>query len=643
MKNNLLLFILLLASSLLLHGCYKISKAPLTPNFLASETNQAILDTQQAIGDSVNITRYLEVFSGKTEIPNFTDSMGKQNKLWLKCNDSVNPGLFTNEGICWFRLTLRNTTPDAYKRLLCFSNFDRVELIYSAEKIERAGELLPLKDWSYNSDNHCIILELGAKQKKTYGIKCYKQPPAINRSIRFIIRSEQNERSLQSVEIRSRMFDTVFLFFFLGFLSFCFIYFLAQFIFRLDEKILLVYSLYILFSLLYSFRDVDKHYFLQTEFTVFNGINIWGEAIFSYLSYIFYLLFVVYLLDLKSRQKWAYRLIIAGISIITLLLFSDIMLRLSGNELTALTIFRTARTLLFPLVIVYFALIIPLRGGYYSYFLTGSVFLVLGAGVNLLIFLIRDSPEFIFHNAISSKYGFWGNTVNYTRLGVILEVLFFSLGLSRKMQMAFVEATLREDSAIENRFHTHEVNAGLTTLRSKLGNEQEAEAYLVLFNKYLRKALELMKYKNGIELTKEIEMARAYFILRQEDDERFKFYFDDNKISTDNIFIPAGLLIPFIQNFFQHAVTSGFEQYKFAILLYKQGKKINLDITDNGKGIDTASVYNKSSSSGLDIARRKINLFNSLTETKLNFTIGNNTAAQGTLITITNLPKRNVK
>lgn len=596
------------------------------------------------MGDSLNITPYLEVFVGKTEGLNFTDINGQQNILWRKYNDSIYPELLNNGGICWFRLTLRNTMTGVYKGLLSFSNLDRVSVYDSSGKIEKAGELVALKEWSYATDNHCIIITVDSHQTKTYHAACYKQGKAIKHPVKFILRSEQNERSFQLFEIKSRMVDTVFLFFYLGFLFFAFIYFLAQYLFNVKEKILLVYCLYILFTLLYSFRDVDKHYFLQTTFPVFNGINIWGEGIFSYLSYIFYLVFLIYLLDLKKERIWAYRLITTAISIMILLLFTDIVLRLTGNDVTALTIFRTARMLLFPLIILYFLLIISLWGSYYKYFVTGSIFLVLGTGINLLIFLTRDSPGFIFHDVISSKYGFWGNTVNYTRFGVIIEVLFFSLGLAKKMRMAFAEAAIREDSAIENRFHTHEVKSGLFSLRSKLGNEQEAEAYLDLFGHYLRKALELMKYKDGIELTKEIEMTEEYFKLRQEDGKRFKFSFTNkSEIKTDNIFIPAGLLIPFIQNFFDHAVDADSEFNKFDLLLYKEGRKINLDITDNGRGIDKAVFYNKSGSSGLDIARRKINLFNSLMGTTLDFTIGNNKTARGTLITIINLPKKYTK
>lgn len=639
--NNLLCSLLFLICSFLLLGCKKVFKNSSKPNFSNYGENHNILETGKAMGDSLNVTPYMEMFIDHSEVENFSDSIVQQNKLWRKCEESINPGFFNQNGVCFFRITLRNTTPDEFKQLLCFSDFDLVKFDFFSENVALGGELAALKDWSYASDNHCVYVVLNGHQTKTYYIKCYKQSHVLEHPVKFFIRSEQNEQSYQSYEIKSRIADTAFLFFYLGFLFFCFVYFLSQFIYRLNEKILLIYSLYILFTLLYSFRDIDKHYFLKAAFPFFNGINIWGEVIFSYLSYIFYLLFVIYLLDLKRKRNWAYRLITSGIIIMTLLLFCDVILRLIGNEEMTVKIFIRARMLLFPFVILYFLLVMPFWRGYYKYFLYGSIFLLLGIGINLLVFLVRDSPSSILHEAISSKYGFWGNTVNYTRLGVIIEVLFFSLGLAKKMRMAFVEAAMREESAIESRFHTHEVKAGLTTLRSKLGNEEEATKYLNLFRDYLVKALELMKYKNGIELTKEIEMVREYFKLRQQDDERFQFHFTNKtEINPSDVFIPAALLIPFIQNFFDHAITDSTDNNKFDMILYKERKKINLAVLDNGPGIYNINIYDKTGSSGLDIARRKINLFNASLGTNLDFTIENNKEAKGTLVTIINLPKK---
>lgn len=636
MDRQLLIFLILI-SPLIFPACKKVDKEIPVPNFAAGVAADNILNIDKAIADSMNITAYLEMYTGDAPIANATVL---QKELWQKCADSLSPGIFTQKPIRWFRFTLRNNTAQPFRALFCFKDFDYVALDYFSTHVQKAGTLAPLKEWSYFSDNHCLVLYLNAAQTKTFYLRCDKGTSVNKHPVSFLLRSEQNEESFQAFEIRERMLDTVFLFFYLGFLFFCFIYFLAQFLYRSNEKVLIVYALYILFTLLYSFRDIDKHFFLQTAFPAFNGIKIWGEAIFSYLSYIFYLLFVIYLLDLKKERKWAFRLIVSAISLISILLFLDAILRLSGSHQSALILFVKSRMLLFPFTILSFILMLPFNGSYYKYFVFGLVFLVVGTGINLLVYVLRDHPEFIFYDAVSSKYGFWGNPVNYTRLGVIMEILFFSLGLAKKMRVEFAEAVLKQDNVIDNEFYTHEIKSGLYTLEDKLSAHSEAANFMVIYLDFLEKTLETMKSRTEVELNKEIAMAEAHFKLRQQNNHRFEFNFENNTgLETNKIFFPPGLLIPFIQNFFEHGIDDDHDKYQFNLLLYLDGKRINLDITDNGKGFETADIFNKPGSVGLTNAREKINIYNTFTGSKIDFSIGNNKTARGALITITNLKK----
>jgi hypothetical protein len=633
------LFFLLLTSTLAFSSCKKTASVSLHSDFNFSGINQTILDTDKAMGDSLNITPYLEIYTGQSLLPDFTDTSA--NKYWKQCDSTVYAGKYALERNSWLRLTLLNSSSVTFEKLLCFQDFDQVYFDCFSEKVEMGGDRTPIDKWSYASTGQCVTLKLGPHQQRTYYTKCYKRGPGVKRPLTFILRTEQNEKAAQSVEMRGRMLNTAFLFLYLGFLFFCFIYFLAQYLFRLQEKILLVYALYILFTFWYSFRDIDQYYFLKTAFTLFNGIYVTGEAVSSYLSYIFYSLFVIMLLNLKQERKWAYRLIMCVIGIITVLLAADIVLRLNDRSAEAFSLFRSGRMLLFPLIVLYYALTLPSRGSYYKYFLWGSLFLVLGMGTNLLVHLVRNNTSFLFYEAITSRYGFWGNPVNYTRLGVIVEVLFFSLGLAKKLQVDFVDAALREHSAIETRFYTHEVKSALTTMHDKLDNAVEAERYATTFGNFLQKVLQLMKETKGIQLALEIEIAHEYFRLRQEDDDLSELHFTNTAdINLDNIYIPAGLLIPFIQNFFDHAVTGTEEKSQLTLTLYKEGDKVNLKIQDNGGGLENIDVLGKPASSGLDIARRKINLFNTARGARMALKIENNKSSSGVSVTIINLPEK---
>lgn len=546
------------------------------------------------MGDSLNITPYMEMFIGDAEVTDFSDSIVQQNRLWRKCGEFIHPGNFSGKGICWIRLTMQNTIAETYKRLLCFNDLALVSFYNSSGNIEQGGQLAPLREWSYASSNHCITLRLDSHQTQTFFIRCYKQDSDIERPLKFIIRSEQNENSFQSFEIKSRMADNAFLFFYLGFLSFCFIYFLVQFLFRLHERILLIYSLYLLFTLLYSFRDIDKHYFLQTAFPAFNGIYTWGEAIFSYLSYIFYLLFVLYLLNLKKQREWAYRLISSAIFIMALLLFCDIALRFTGNEEMAIRIFIKARMLIFPLVILYFLMIIPFWKGYYTYFLYGSIFLVLGTGINLLVFLIRDSPSFIFHEAISSKYGFWGNTVNYTRLGVLTEIVFFSLGLSKKIQVNYSQSAI---SKLKNNYISiifHEIKNRLNTLIGLFkSNSNESINFIHKLSEILSDSLEMNEAK--ISLKDELIIAERYFNFRVKSNQKIDLKIINHAAeSLDEVIVPPMLLQPFIENCLKHAfIDDKQEKKEITVAIIQSRNFVSIEIKDNGIGFKDVIVNKK--------------------------------------------------
>ncbi len=637
--NKQLFFSLLLIPFFIFTGCRKNNEAPGHPSFPTLSATSSVLVIDSTAHPPFNLTEYLEIYTGDAPL---TKAIATQAAGWRPCGNLLTPDTLSKTPDRWFRFTTQNKTADTIRRLVWFSNCDYVEMDTGAAKPEQGGNLVALRDWSYPPSNYCLQLALLPTEKRTFFLRCNQGNTTRIGTVQFMLKTIEAEKNFELFEIRSRTADTAFLFFYLGFLFFCLIYFLAHFFYRGNEKMLIVYSLYILFTLLYSFRDLDKHYFLQTTFPAFNGINIWGEAMFSYLCYIFYSLFVIYLLDLKRQQASLFRFIIVVVGIIAALLICDIVLRISGHHQLALAIFLKARNLLFPVTIVYFLFTLPFFSGhYYKYFLYGTLFVGLGNGVNLLVHQIRDNPHLFFHETISSRYGFWGNPVNYARLGVIIEVLFFSLGFEKKMRMAFVQAVLQQDTAIETRFYTHEVKSGLYTLGGKLDKASSAARFLDIYRNYLLKALAVMKSDKAIALSKEIDMARAYFILRQEEDDRFAFNFINQAyVPTAEILIPAGLLIPFIQNFFDHAVTGNSDRFLFSLLLYTDKKKIMLLITDNGKGFDKAGAYNKSGSHGLDIASKKIHLYNTLSGSKIDFTVGNDPSSGGACIKIINLPKK---
>ena len=634
--NNLISCFLFLICFPFILGCKTTSPAPANANIENTGQNQVTALTSQLMADSVNITPYMEIFTGTAKKLPGGKAMDQTAAGWKSCGDAIPPGFYNQQGITWFRVTVKNTSADFFKKLLCFRDMEMVEFDYFSAETEKAGEITDRKEWSFAANSKCFYLKLNGGQTKTFYLKCFKEGASSLADLRFVLRSEQNEQSLEANEIKSNIADMAFLFFYLGFLFFCLIYFLALYIFRSKEKILLVYILYILFTFLYSLRDADKHYFLKNAFPLFNGLNRNGETVFSYLSYLFYLWFIIFLLDLKTTRKWAYRLLITVNAVIGVLLCIDVALRVMHYPALAVHLFIEARILLFPLIIVYFILLQPFRKGYYKYFLYGSVCLLLGAGLNLLVFQIRKYPSFIFHEALMSPYGFWGNTVNYTRLGVMGEIIFFSLGLSKRMQTEFVRSALLGLNSNYASIIFHEIKNSLNKLVGLIKSRStESVEFVGKIGDILTDSLEINEIST--RLADELDIAQRYFYFRLKSNQQVALEIvNAGQLNLHGITVPTMLLQPFIENCLKHAFPHQEQpDKKITIHIIPNGQWVNIVIQDNGIGLTNA--INSSRSRGTQLVKQRLGLFNSIFCTSTYFETDNRPDVNGTQVTIYNL------
>lgn len=607
------------------------------PAFPATDDNSIVLDTKDLMDrDSVNITASIKRYSAAGIN---TNPAVPQKKNWQRCTDSISIDELLATKDCWFSFSIQNNTPLPFKRILCVGDFEYAALYCSHYPTEKAGTLVPIDEWSYPGNKACLTLQLNGNQEKQFMLYYNKRNVEPGNPLRFILRTEQNENSYESLEMKWRMADTVFLFFYLGFLSFCFIYFLAQFTYRRQEHILVIYAFYILFTLLYSFRDVDKHYFLQTSFPLFNGINIWGEAIFSYLSYIFYLLFIIYLLNLKEKRKPIYILIVVMIGIMIMLFAADIILRFSGRHQLALKVFHDARGLLFPLTLLYFLLIIPLfRREYYQFFLWGTIFIGLGTGLNLLVHVLRFRPSYPFNDIISSRYGFWGNPVNYTRLGVIIEVIFFSLGLAKKLQVEYARSAVLNLSGNYTGIVFHEIKNGFNKLIGLIkAKSNDSIKFIHELNDVIADSLEINEAK--ISLADELDIAKRYFHFRVKPGREIELtIIVDPGIQVSNFIVPPLLLQPFIENCVKHAFPDDEKTIKQVKLhVTQKNNLVHIEVSDNGVGFTNTHFNNKSK--GIQLARQRLQYFNEVFGTHIYFEAKNHSQTAGAIVKIYNLQK----
>ena len=417
-------------------------------------------------------------------------------------------------------------------------------------------------------------------------------------------------------------------------------------------KLFFAYIVYLFAILVYSCRDLNAYY-LKTVIPYFEGISYWGESTLWYFSFIAYNFFLIYFLNLGSgkkenfynldadgmRNRVAYQVVRFAIVFVVAMVIIDICIKSFVSLTASYPVFNFGRDVAISISVLFIAVILPSRKPGTKYIIYGTLSLVFALVVNLIFKQIRfDTANCYFDLCHLSQYNFWTHTINFVRIGWLMEIMFFSLGLAQKSRLEFAAAMIQENSDNEIAFHNHETRSGLTSLELMVFENPTAKSYLHKFREYLSSTMDLLMRKGKTTLNDEIDLARKYFEFRKADDGAFLYEVEiDKAINTKEIEVPKALLIPFIQNAIKYNDSKN-KMVKVQVLKKKNANCIQ--VVDNGRGID-AKDYGKPDSFALQIVSRKIMLFNLLKGSHVKWSIENNSEGKGTIVTIYNLRQTN--
>ena len=183
--------------------------------------------------------------------------------------------------------------------------------------------------------------------------------------------------------------------------------------FRLKEKVYLFYSLYLIStSLFYLFVDSFLREYLIPELPKLSYLGV----IALYPSAIFYFHFLKRFIDFEKVKRWLYLLINKTLYASYFLTAIAIIVFVSGNEQYLEPISQVFIMLNASIALTSLAYLIYSKNKMVRYFILGSTFLLISAIVDALLW---DSDLV------------WGN---FTRLGLVIEICFFSLGLGERVR-----------------------------------------------------------------------------------------------------------------------------------------------------------------------------------------------------------------
>ncbi|WP_462261384.1 sensor histidine kinase [Ferruginibacter sp.] len=217
-----------------------------------------------------------------------------------------------------------------------------------------------------------------------------------------------------------------------------------------------------------------------------------------------------------------------------------------------------------------------------------------------------------------------------------LAIAFYLRQQSLKHKKNILETEQRLNRA---RMNPHFFFNALTTLQKFALRENDGQAMasnLSKFSNIMRETLE-STYKEYVTIEQEMEFLNEYLEVQKI---RFPQTFSyevtaDKDLDIDELQIPAMIIQPFVENSIEHGFVGVDYPGKVIINFTAENKELMIQISDNGKGLNTAAKENNEHiSRASQIIKDRIYLLNIKLKTKAGFSIDNNSTGNGVTVKI---------
>lgn len=267
------------------------------------------------------------------------------------------------------------------------------------------------------------------------------------------------------------------------------------------------------------------------------------------------------------------------------------------------------------------------------------------------------------------------DTIMYFYIGIVLDVIFFSLGLGLRIkQVSDLKIKFERDSnvlqkeiqkklekenqllieqnekeklkstlyALQNRLQKNHLKSHfffnvMNSIKANVieKNKDETIKFINLFSKFIRKTFET-NFKDYQTVDEEINTISLYLQLEHRRmDGEFEFKINFNRTpKTENAIIPTLLLQPFVENSIWHGALKSKEKGTIEINIYLENNDIVISIKDNGPGF-SIQKNNNHESKGIEITNDRIKFFNeSQNNYNISYEIRNNEEQNGSIVFI---------
>ncbi|HRN97744.1 MAG TPA: histidine kinase [Flavobacterium sp.] len=192
---------------------------------------------------------------------------------------------------------------------------------------------------------------------------------------------------------------------------------------------------------------------------------------------------------------------------------------------------------------------------------------------------------------------------------ILLGVYFYYRNNKQKQAIAGLEKTQIKQRLLISQMNPHFIFNSVHNIRNLIERHKNEEAvkYLDQFSVLTRQILENSN-ENYISLEEEVAMIKNYLSIQQL---LYNYKFDfsltvDDTIEPDSTFLPPMLTQPFVENAIKHGLGTKDANGKVNVRFFLDAGKLFFEVTDNGKGFDSAKTHENHKSLAMTITRERL-------------------------------------
>lgn len=584
-----------------------------------------------------------------TYCPAFIDSTKQLNIKQIETKEFVthdftnalnDPFAFGKQNV-WFRLILHNQGNDSIQAIILSNRCDILNL-YIPEKdrfIEMStGFGIPNREYSSKSVPFGFNLNIAPGASKIYYLKI-ENYFRLMQNIRVAIYSQTQYQNYKSRQSESRMPFLIFQSCFLACMLFMFLYTILQFSSNYYRGYV-YYALFILANFFIFFRLLEFNANLRIITYWFPQFFYCFENLLTALALIFYLKFVEYFLETNLHQSYLQKFITICVYFLVGLIALDlVIIVISPYSYQNIPVFAIEKFINYGILLAALIQLFFNKNILSRYIIIGTIALLLG----VIIASYLAISQTVVRSALMIPS-------NFAETGVILEILFFSVGLghksrviereknraqeqlitqlqeNQKLQIQMneqleVQVNKRTDEVLRINKHFEEqriqqiqsdfqkkiIETEMAALRAQMNphfifnclnsinlfilkSEPDiASDYLTKFSRLIRLVLDNSRTQQ-VTLSDEITAIKLYIemeALRFANKFGYEIIVNDN-INIEETEIPPMILQPYVENAIWHGLMQYNGEGKINLSFSKKGNILTAIIDDNGIGRDLA-------------------------------------------------------